>query len=175
LTAPEVPAERAAFVFTLIVLMAPASLAALGVQHFVAHQLDYEARNYPQAAVNFLTQKQLPGPLYNRYGWGGYLIRRLYPNYRVYIDGRADVYGDAFMVETLNTYDGHSEWRAPLDRLSINTVLISPEVPLASLLRSDTAWQRVYEDTQAVIFTRRDKDPTLTASVKPVPKVETGH
>lgn len=170
LSDPEVLAGRAAFVFTLILLMAPASLAVLRVQHFVAHQLDYEAKNYPQAAVNFLTGQQLPGPIYNRYDWGGYLIRRLYPSYHVYIDGRADVYGDPFMLEMMKTYDGHSQWREPLDRHSINTVLISPEVPLASLLRNDAAWQKAYEDKQAVIFTRSDKNSTL---VKPVAKVET--
>ena len=104
--------------------------------------------------MNFLVEKQLPGPIYNRYGWGGYLIRRLYPNYRVYIDGRADLYGDSFTVEAVRTYDGHTDWRKPLERLGIRTVIISPAAPLSSLLREDDAWSKVYEDRQAVIFTR---------------------
>ena len=54
----------------------------------------------------------------------------------------------------INTYDGHNGWREPLDRYQIRTVLISPDVPLASLLRSDPEWQKVYEDNQAVIFTK---------------------
>jgi hypothetical protein len=33
-------------------------------------------------------------------------------------------------------------------------VIIAPASPLASLLREDNSWTRVYEDRQAVIFTR---------------------
>lgn len=172
LASPQASAGGAAFVFALILVMAPASLAIVKVKHFISYQPVYEARNYPQAAVTFLSSNELPGPIYNRYGWGGYLIRRLHPTYRVYIDGRADVYGDAFMTEAMQTYDGHPRWREPLERLSINTVLISPNVPLASLLRGDPAWQKVYEDPQAVIFTRRSKGSPLTASVEPRVKIE---
>jgi hypothetical protein len=167
LVAPEAKAGIAALVFALLFPMAPASLVAVQVHHFATRQPEYEAKNYPRAAVDFLIAKQLPAPIYNRYGWGGYLIRRLYPDYRVFIDGRADVYGDAFMIEHTKTYDGQTRWREPLDRLSINTVLISPDAPLASLLRDDDAWNRVYEDSQAVIFTKKKADLALAARANP--------
>ena len=35
----------------------------------------------------------------NHYNWSGYFIWKLYPDYRVYIDGRADLYGDGFMSD----------------------------------------------------------------------------
>ena len=158
--APEVPATVGAMAFSLIFLMAPTTLGLFRVKHFVANQPAYEAKNYPVAAVNYLSDNRLPGPIYNRYGWGGYLIRRLYPEYRVYIDGRADVYGDAFMVETMKTFDGHKQWRDPLDRLAVRTVLIPPNAPLSSLLSEDNQWKKVYEDKQAVIFTRSFSDMT---------------
>jgi len=153
-TGVEVPATGFALIFNLVFILAPATLGVVRVSHFVNNQLAYEAKNYPQAAVNFMLEKQLPGPIYNRYGWGGYLIRRLYPNYRVYIDGRADVYGDAFTVEAVRTYDGKPDWRKPLERLGIRTVIITPDAPLSSLLREDDTWTKAYEDNQAVIFTR---------------------
>jgi hypothetical protein len=93
--------------------------------------------------------------MYNRYGWGGYLIYQLYPDYRVYIDGRADVYGDAFFAEAMRVYDGAGDWTSSLDRYGIKTVLISPDAPLANLLRNDRGkWTVVYEDNQAIIFSR---------------------
>jgi hypothetical protein len=153
-TGVEAPATGFALIFNLIFLLAPATLGVVRVTHFVSNQPAYEARNYPRAAVNFLLEKQLPAPLYNNYGWGGYLIRRLYPNYRVYIDGRADVYGDSFTLEAVRTFDGKPDWRKPLERLGIRTVIITPDSPLASLLREDDTWTRAYEDRQAVIFTR---------------------
>lgn len=152
---PEVPAVGLTLVINCLFLLAPVAAGVGRVWHFVAHQPTYEAVRYPVAAVNYIEKERLPGPIYNQYGWGGYLIKRLYPDYRVYIDGRADVYGDAFMTETMRTYDGHTGWREPLDRLSVGTVLISPDAPLASLLRNDADWKAVYEDRQAVIFTKQ--------------------
>ena len=165
LTAPQGSEPRTAALFALLLLLAPAVLDFALIKHFVTNQSVYEAKNYPQAAVNFLESKKLPGPIFNRYGWGGYLIRRFHGAYPVYIDGRADVYGDQFMYEAFNTYDGGTGWFEPLDRLSIRTVLISPDAPLASLLRNDREWSKVYEDDQAIIFTRSQTHNTLSASV----------
>jgi hypothetical protein len=161
-TKPEAPAMGMALVINVLLLLAPLSVGFLRVWHFVAYQQKYEAKNYPQKAVDFLVQHPLTGQMYNQYGWGGYLIKRLYPNYRVYIDGRADVYGDAFMTETMRTYDGREGWREPLDRLSVSTVLVSPDAPLASLLRVDGQWKTAYEDDQAVIFTRPQNGQTAS-------------
>ena len=166
LIAREGSTSGAAVVFAVLLLLAPAALDVALIQHFVSNEPAYEAQNYPQAAVSFLDAKKLPGPIYNRYGWGGYLIRRLHGEYRVYIDGRADVYGDKFMYEAFNTYDGGNGWGESLDRFAIRTVLIAPDVPLASLLRSDDQWQKVYEDQQAVIFTRGGVDETYRAALQ---------
>jgi hypothetical protein len=163
LLAPQSSTSRTVVVFALLLLLAPAVLDVALISHFVANQAAYEAKNYPRAAVNFIDSAKVPGPIYNRYGWGGYLIRRLHGEYPVYIDGRADVYGDKFMYEAFNTYDGGTGWFEPLDRLSIRTVLIAPDVPLASLLRNDEQWQKVYEDDQAVIFTRSGVPETFSA------------
>jgi hypothetical protein len=166
-TAAEAPATSFALIFNLVFLLAPATLGVVRVTDFVSNQPAYEAKNYPQAAVNFLLEKQLPGPIYNNYGWGGYLIRRLYPNYRVYIDGRADVYGDSFTVEAVRTYDGHPGWRKPLERLGIRTAIISPNAALSSLLQEDENWTKVYEDKQAVIFTRLGTSEVANKAVDP--------
>jgi hypothetical protein len=160
----EVPVRLAALAFALVVLFALATLGIVRVKHFVSNQPAYEAENYPQAAVKFLEAQQLPGPIYNRYVWGGYLIRKLYPKYPVYVDGRADVYGDSFIIETMKTDSGQPGWREQLERLAIRTVLVSPEEPLSSLLRQDEKWNKVYEDRQAVIFTRSNSDPNATSN-----------
>lgn len=143
-------------IMMLLLLIAPLSLALFQFWRFVSHQQTYVAQRNPVAAVDFIQARRLPGPIYNRYDWGGYLIFRLYPEYRVYVDGRADVYGDDFLFQMVSTYDGHIAWREPLDRYGIRTVLISPDVPLASLLRNDPDWQKAYEDNKAVIFTKID-------------------
>jgi hypothetical protein len=83
------------------------------------------------------------------------LIWRLYPEYRVSMDGRADVYGDQLIEDFLAAHVGEPEWRNFLDNHGVRTVLLRPDVPLASLLRQDLAWHKVFEDQGSVIFVRR--------------------
>ena len=155
LMGPETRPTGIKLIINIVLLLAPLALGVSRVWHFATHQRNYENLRNPVAAVEFLKSQRLPGPIYNRYGWGGYLVYQLYPEYRVYIDGRADVYGDAFFAEAMRTYDGGADWSSSLDRYGIKTVLISPDAPLASLLRNDLGkWKVVYEDDQAIIFTQ---------------------
>lgn len=50
--------------------------------------------NYPVAAADFIERNHLGRPLFNTYGWDGYLMWRL-PYLPVSIDGMANVYGAA--------------------------------------------------------------------------------
>jgi len=155
LTGEETRPTGLKLIINVVLLLAPLVLIVARIWHFATHQRYYETIRNPVAAVEFLKSQRLPGPIYNRYGWGGYLIYHLYPDYRVYIDGRADVYGDAFFTEAMRTYDGVNDWAQSLNRQGIKTVLISPDAPLANLLRNDGRnWKLIYEDDEAVIFTR---------------------
>jgi hypothetical protein len=158
LNAPEKrkPEERSTLKIVLngLLLALVLAVVALGVGRAVTEQPVTEAQEFPAAAVDFILTQRPPQPIYNEYIWGGYLIWRLYPDYRVYIDGRADVYGDRLVEEWVQTHDGKPTWREALDHHGIRTVLVKPDAALASLLRQDSGWQKVFEDKQAVIFVR---------------------
>jgi hypothetical protein len=138
----------------LLLVIVPLALVVVRVQRTVANQPAVEAQKFPSAALEFMRVNKLPQPVYNEYHWGGYLIWKLYPDYRVFIDGRADVYGDAFFEEFMSTHAGEPHWRESLDKYGVRSVLISPDSALASLLRQDQSWHKLYEDNQAVIFSR---------------------
>jgi hypothetical protein len=139
----------------VLLLLLALAVAILGIGRAVAKQPGVEAQEFPAAAVDFIRDQKPEQPIYNEYTWGGYLIWRLYPEYRVYIDGRADVYGDGLINEFLQVKDGKTAWREPLDNHGIRTVLVKPDAALASLLRQDGGWKRVFEDKQSVILIRR--------------------
>ena len=44
---------------------------------------------YPDGAARFLLANHIGGPMFNTYEYGGYLMWRLWPQERVFIDGRA--------------------------------------------------------------------------------------
>lgn len=137
----------------LLLVILPAALV-YRVWDASTRQTQAFAKDFPGPAVDFIEARQLPQPIYNEYHWGGYLIWRLYPQYRVYIDGRADVYGDALVDEFFVVHDGQIGWRQPLQSYGVRTVVVAPDSAIASLLREDDAWKKMFEDRQAVVFVR---------------------
>jgi hypothetical protein len=133
----------------------PLGLCVLRVVSAERNQPSVEAQKYPAAAVEFLRGHDEAGALFNDYGFGGYLIWKLYPARLIFIDGRADVYGDALVEEYLRAENGEPGWRATLDKYKAGAVMIRPDAALASLLVGDAGWEKVYEDKQAVIFFKR--------------------
>lgn len=135
-------------------LAAVAVFVVARVSYVARHQGETEAENFPAAAVAFMETQRPPGPILNHYNWGGYFIWKLYPEYRVYIDGRADVYGDAFMDQFAKTYYLTGDWRQELERWQIRTVILPPAAPLVTVLRVEPGWKQAYEDSQAVVLVR---------------------
>jgi hypothetical protein len=73
----------------------------------------------------------------------------------VFIDGRADVYGDAFIEEYLQVYQLRESWQEPLDRYHVGVAIVDEGSPLSTMLSDRSEWLRAYADEQAVIFTRQ--------------------
>lgn len=68
-----------------------------------------EADTYPVVVVQFMRHNNPAGPLFNSYNIGGYLHYHLWPDYPVFVDGRTDLYNDAFLrtyLRRVNTLPG---------------------------------------------------------------------
>ncbi len=123
----------------------------------VQGQTKAEEKNFPAAAVNWIVENKPERNLLNTYGWGGYLIWRLYPSYQVYIDGRADVYGDAFIFDYIKLQEADPGWKNQLDQEDIRTVLLEPGTPLVNILRLSPQWKIAFEDSLSVLFVRNNQ------------------
>jgi len=152
LAAPERPSSGTQIIPNVVLLLLPTALAIIITSQVVTDLPTTEATDVPVAAVDYVQSHQIKGPIYNTYSWGGYLIWRLYPEHRVYIDGRADVYGDNFFDEFVKIYRGVEGWREPFDRYGVRTVLIEPRSSLATSLRQQSEWEKVFEDDKSVVF-----------------------
>ncbi len=128
-------------------------LCILKVRHVVTNQGAIERQLFPASAAAYLLQNRLPGPIFNSYNWGGYLIWTLYPEYRVYIDGRTDLYDGPFFDQFASAYQvSNPSWPEALERWQIRTVLVPSDAPIASALRLRPDWRQVYQDSQAVLL-----------------------
>ena len=124
------------------------------VRIVVGRQSETEAEHFPAATVSFLARQRPPGPILNNYNWGGYFIGKLYPEYRVFIDGRTDLYAGSFMDDFYATYHLTDGWERALQQWQIRTIMLPPDAPLVTALRSQAGWKQIYADSQAVILTR---------------------
>jgi hypothetical protein len=111
------------------------------------------ASRFPDAAARVIQTKGYPGPLYNNFDWGGYLIWRL-PELPVAIDGRANLHGDERMRRSALVWNGERGWDDDPDLRAARLVLSPPTTALASLLRRDAHFEIAYEDEVAVVFRR---------------------
>lgn len=115
--------------------------------------LEVIAEQIPISAFDYLEEHRPPGPIFNSYNWGGYLIWRFYPEYLSYVDGRTDLYGDDFLSIYLNTWLAADGWEVALEQRNIRLIIIEPQAPLGYALLSQE-WRLVFEDDQAKVFTK---------------------
>jgi hypothetical protein len=136
-------------------------LAILGfVWYFPSRQhLEQEvAKTYPQAAVEYLRQHPLPGPMLNELTWGGYLPYMLGPQQRVFIDGRLDFYQyRGVWPDYLRITKLERDTPRLLAKYNIQACLVPPsrDIPLVTFLEASPDWKKVYEDDVAVLFVHR--------------------
>jgi tetratricopeptide (TPR) repeat protein len=138
------------------------AVAALGGPNLNRAGLGVDHRMFPEGAARFLSMHQLDGNLFNTYDYGNYLLFARYPQNRVFIDGRVDVYG----AEGLRLYTAvrHAEagWQKILDEHSIEICVLatekSSEFRLLSALHRSPDWALVYWDDLSAIYVKRAPD-----------------
>ena len=148
--------HRAAPMTVSAALVAAALIAGIALHFRRPHPPQYGA---PQAALDTILAKGAGQRILNDYGFGGYLIFRGVP---VFMDGRADLYGDAFLrraVDALSLAPG-GHLRALLGTYRISAILLRPGWPAVQLLNRMPGWKRVYADEGAVAYVRREEGTT---------------
>jgi hypothetical protein len=118
------------------------------LNRIVAHQ-------FPVNAVAYLDQHPAPEPMYNTYGFGGYLVWARGPEHKVFIDGRGDVYerGGVFS-DYIHIADIKPGALAVLDSYGVQSCLLERDEALATLLSASPEWRRIYADNVSVLFVR---------------------
>ena len=109
---------------------------------------------FPVAAAEFVAAHDIHDHMFSTDRWSGYLIYRLYPQTRLFIDDRHDFYGEAFLKDYLKALGADLGWREVLDKNRITSVLIPPATPLANVLKETSDWKVAYDDGVAILFAR---------------------
>jgi hypothetical protein len=116
-------------------------------------------KKYPVLSADFLKKNRLPAPIINEYGFGGYMIWALYPEYKVFVDPRYWPYRKDVLEDCFSFSDNSSEGTAKqitskypeAKTIFIPLSLLSPARDLLSM----PEWKLVYFDHNALIFVRK--------------------
>jgi len=158
---PSAPQPKAKIPWATVCAAAVVMFAVIKARHVSEHALEgFVASHFPAQAVAAVSQKDYPGPLYNDYDWGGYLIWKL-PQLPVAIDGRMDLQGDAHFRQNWNTWMAAPDWSTDPQLRAANIVIANRKLPLTSVLQLDQQFEIVYQDDVSVVFVRR---PTNTST-----------
>jgi hypothetical protein len=115
------------------------------------------ADHLPVHAVEVIKERGYSGPLYNDFGWGGYLIWSL--RMPVSIDGRTNVYGDERIDRFVSIWAGSPDWTSDPDLAKAGLIIGPASSSLVQLLRMDPRFELAYEDKVAAVFISRKAQP----------------
>lgn len=141
-----------------------------GARHGLIARGSFTQSLVSDRAVSFLLASNIPGAVANPYSWGGYLMWRIWPHYRIFSDQRGleALRGSARYDDVMFMDD-----TSILDRLNINAVVMNYVDPLnasvyygfITLMESGT-WDLVYYDDISAIFARSGPGLLLPALKK---------
>ena len=109
----------------------------------------------PVAAVEFLKKEKIKGNMFNNDEFGDYLIYAAWPQYRVFFDGRSDMYGKTWGEQYLKIANLQPGWERTLDKNNMTWVFFGAASPLSVILLEKKEWQLVYADKVAAIFVKK--------------------
>lgn len=153
------PARRGAVVGSALIM----AVLAAGV--FLSPRFLPAAARTPDAAVQAVVEAGVGGRVLNSYNFGGYLIFKGVP---VFIDGRADMYGDRFLKRFMEAVQLHNGDSLPelLSEYRISWTLFEPKTPVLAVLDRLPGWKRIYADEVAVVHVREGNSAAASGASK---------
>lgn len=152
------PASRTAVLGSCLALVVVSALNAR------VRPLELPDTVVPTAALDAVQKAGIKGPVLNGYSMGGYLIYRGIP---VFIDGRADMYGEQFMKDYLYAMELRSAdgLEKLMDRYGVTWTMLETESAAASLLDRLPNWRRIYADKKTVVHVKTSPPSAPLAAV----------
>jgi hypothetical protein len=121
------------------------AVCAIVVRTGIAHE---SGPFTPARALASVEAQHVSGPVFNDMNFGDYMI---YAGVAPFIDGRADMYGDAF----LRSYADLGAFPKLVAKYGCTWAIFSPKNPHVPLLDNLPGWRRIYADETAIVYRRQ--------------------
>lgn len=138
-------------------------------------QIEVKPDDYPLRTVAFMKEHGLCGNVFVFFDWAEYCIWHLYPECRVFMDGRfRSAYSGPVVEDYLAGLYGHRGWERILTMYPTDMVLVHYGNPLARHLAHRRDWQLIHADGPAMLFVKRSVHKLLLTAMQrgELPNVE---
>jgi hypothetical protein len=122
------------------------ALAILIIPLVVPREQGIDPGVFPVEAAELLTADRV----FHDDGAGGYLIYSQWPERQVYVDDRAELYGQV-LVDFVKARGGMAVWHDVFEEYDIEQVLLRPDDPLVETL-NQVGWHEIYRSEDFVLL-----------------------
>jgi len=140
----------------ILLLLFAATAAAAGTsgsrRSYLEERFFPLPEKFSRAAVDYLDGNRPAGKVFNEYVWGDYLIYTT--DIKVFIDGRADMYGEEIFGDYMKIARMDKEAEDLLERHGVDWVLFPTDAVLTRYLKVTGEWEEVYSDDQVSVLVR---------------------
>jgi hypothetical protein len=119
--------------------------------------------NGMQNTVDFYINHNLKGPIFNNFDIGSYLIYRLFPKERVFVDGRPEAYPAEFFKNVyIPMQEKEDLWERQNEKFKFNTIIFShnDQTPWGKAyvkrIVKNQSWKLIYFDDVGMIMIKKD-------------------
>ena len=143
------------FFWPALFILAAIGLLAHHYSNTHATIYNFSPKIFPAQATDWLETHPMQGNMFNDFNWGGYLLYRLWPTQRVFIDSQSDFYGAAFIHKYSDIYNGGPDWDEELTQYKVSWMIVPVNSAIALAAQASDHWKIDYSDKTAVIFERK--------------------
>ena len=133
----------------------------------------FDEMTKPVAAVEFLNREKLKGNMFNDEEFGDYVIYSAWPQYKVFFDGRSDMYGETWGNQYMKVATLQPDWQKVIDKNGFGWMFLPTGSSLSTMLLENKNWHLIYADKVAEIFVKDIPDNRVLINkypdVKPSP------
>ena len=150
----EHPSEVSAFLVKSALALLTVVAVVMGVQ--ASSERGFDFSTYPVQAMRYVERHGLLGRhLLTTDAAAGYTILRYYPEQKVFIDDRYDMYPRGVIFDYFALTSGRPGWAKILDHYRVDVIVWPKGASLAALLATSNSWRRVYRDATDAVWVRR--------------------
>lgn len=130
-------------------------------------QITVPRDQFPIEAVEFLKRNEVKGNAIVFFDWAEECIWNLYPNIKVFLDGRfKSAYSESTITSYLSFIYAKENYLSAINDYPTDLVFAHINNPCTEIMRKQKDWQVIYQDQMAVIFVKRGTHKELLHKIQ---------